>query len=904
MKITPSNSSEVFDIYTDVMQKYLKKQAAGSLMGEAAGATAEGVGKVVKEVAPDVLKGGVKIVDAASLSRAFRESSGHTFSVIYKDLNRIDNVIYANGPELANPAWIKASKVTLAKHQDALRKFFMTVNLDQLLAKNPALARDQTFMKAVAGLKTWYKKSIPDLIKDLDSAAAATAKGTAKETAETAAGAAAKGAGEAAEEAAPAAAKGVAEEAAPAAAKGVAEEAAPAAGKAAEDTAETIGKAHADEAVATITKTTGVSPDPKVSWQIREIGELSAGAGIMEAQLQLYRKVLYDVIEELKVLKTGVAAAGEEQATKVARLEAGQTALQEMIDSLKVTIRNSSKEVTEKSAKVVKEHTDKVTRTRHLDEAGKKKVSKGSKKVVDDAAKKSKDAGKDAGSKKVSKSHLPDSLMSAILRGQTWKYVSAYMGAKAAKTLGTLAILAAIGFGGVALWDYMFDSDEELREEYVDSIRDLQRAIVNAASAHKALQFHPDTHGELQNNDLIDELYRSRTLSRDLSNVSDPKSVMAGGEQLDRLEEELNEFSLGRNAILGDLATDKGWEEAQEADQVLRAAINRYKTVVIELAERGQDLDRGRVREIAGTAPIDEGAAAGLPRGGAATPGEEGRATIDVFGETIDISHKPAGFRSAVPRMVRKLLSHPVGMAFLDPHNRWGGFIRKSGNPKVDYLDSLGYLYREGVFTPTQLRRFIRHALPKHGRRRFSGWKNAVKYYRRHPVSHKTAENLLLSEQLIKESTNRFHIGMKKMADNFSNKYYDAISDLSDQYAKSYYAGLKSMHNTKAEKSKADYRDLYELHGEKGADLVQEAHPNAVVVSDAMGDGGLVENILEQKSRSEGVAKSAPTGNFRGKHANLAVIEALTKIANQADENGTFEVSELIDSTIQSILNN
>ena len=162
---------------------------------------------------------------------------------------------------------------------------------------------------------------------------------------------------------------------------------------------------------------------------------------------------------------------------------------------------------------------------------------------------------------------------------------------------------------------------------------------------------------------------------------------------------------------------------------------------------------------------------------------------------------------------------------------------------------------------------------------------------------------MAIYEDLIKRSTNRSTIHVRKMANQYPNKYIsDAIVGLSDQYAKSYFAGLKSQYNSKPAKPKADYRDLYEVHNEKGADLIQEAHPEAVVVSDAMGNGGLVENLLEQKSQSEGVARSAPTGNFRGKHANLEVIEALTKIANQADEAGFFEVSELIDTTINNIL--
>ena len=59
------------------------------------------------------------------------------------------------------------------------------------------------------------------------------------------------------------------------------------------------------------------------------------------------------------------------------------------------------------------------------------------------------------------------------------------------------------------------------------------------------------------------------------------------------------------------------------------------------------------------------------------------------------------------------------------------------------------------------------------------------------------------------------------------------------------------------------------MHDETGADLVNSAHPKAIVVSDSIGRGGLVENGLEQQRQTQDVAFSSPTGNYRANYAWL-----------------------------------
>ena len=122
---------------------------------------------------------------------------------------------------------------------------------------------------------------------------------------------------------------------------------------------------------------------------------------------------------------------------------------------------------------------------------------------------------------------------------------------------------------------------------------------------------------------------------------------------------------------------------------------------------------------------------------------------------------------------------------------------------------------------------------------------------------------------------------LDKQADDVSKSYYkDAVMDLNDtdETLRSYFAGLGRLYDQRLEKRKADFKTLYNVTDGSGEDLIYEAHPKEVVVSDSIGRGGLVENGLEQKRQTHGVALSAPTGNFRANYASR--YDALKKLAN------------------------
>jgi hypothetical protein len=125
------------------------------------------------------------------------------------------------------------------------------------------------------------------------------------------------------------------------------------------------------------------------------------------------------------------------------------------------------------------------------------------------------------------------------------------------------------------------------------------------------------------------------------------------------------------------------------------------------------------------------------------------------------------------------------------------------------------------------------------------------------------------------ETTNNHSINdvnLLKKADEMSKSYHkDAVKDLAgeDKALREYFTGLGRLYDAESEKRNPDYEELNKLHDETGRDLTLSAHPKAIRVSDAMGNGGLVENGLEQKEKLEEVALSAPTGNFTSRYAKL-----------------------------------
>jgi len=132
-------------------------------------------------------------------------------------------------------------------------------------------------------------------------------------------------------------------------------------------------------------------------------------------------------------------------------------------------------------------------------------------------------------------------------------------------------------------------------------------------------------------------------------------------------------------------------------------------------------------------------------------------------------------------------------------------------------------------------------------------------------IIKKNAKNIDLSTNSNDKSYN-----FDKKADKFSNRYFkDAVKDLEDdEFMKEYYAGFSKLHNQKSKKQKEDYSKLYDLHDETGSELIHKSHPKAISVAEAIGGGGLVENLNERSKSMQDAAKRNPSGNYRARYVS------------------------------------
>jgi hypothetical protein len=486
-----------------------------------------------------------------------------------------------------------------------------------------------------------------------------------------------------------------------------------------------------------------------------------------------------------------------------------------------------------------------------------------------------------------------------------WAAMAAVAG-MALTLLGILGATALLAGGTVAAYRGWVYYNAPIAKQEVNA---LVRAMEDAITKLSALQFKNGSDGKSATGMLI---ARMQALLPSLPYAADyktePEQLLEIMQRIDDVDVEIKKYLDSKDVIARDLVSQNGWPEAIKSLEDLRLQIGSFRVLVDEAVKEDTDLPTGeRGIDAPATKPEDEGGAA------APTPEEAlGENFVKVYGLDLNVSEQSPQFRSSVQAMADRLLMSPEGMAFVDPDNRWGGWLgqRRAQRPddeeslKTHYLESLYWLYRNQIFTPSQLRKMVRRNLPKVGRKKHSAWRDALKYYKSNPVRASLnyfSKNLHKNSQERKISSNTFDFGMRKQADQVSKEYFqDAVKGLSDQYAKSYYTGLKSMYDQKLGNTKADYNALYQLHSETGADLVGEAHPKSIVVSDSMGRGGLVENVIEQHRHNEGVALSMPSGNFRSKHA--WVVESLVKLANKTDEQGLEKVSDLIDTALQELV--
>ncbi len=82
--------------------------------------------------------------------------------------------------------------------------------------------------------------------------------------------------------------------------------------------------------------------------------------------------------------------------------------------------------------------------------------------------------------------------------------------------------------------------------------------------------------------------------------------------------------------------------------------------------------------------------------------------------------------------------------------------------------------------------------------------------------------------------------------------------------------------------------------------IIEVAHPEKVYVAEARGDGGLVENQIQQQKKIIELLNKMPTGSLVGRYASTVV--SLVKLANQCEDLGHSEAAELLTTAAQSFV--
>lgn len=128
--------------------------------------------------------------------------------------------------------------------------------------------------------------------------------------------------------------------------------------------------------------------------------------------------------------------------------------------------------------------------------------------------------------------------------------------------------------------------------------------------------------------------------------------------------------------------------------------------------------------------------------------------------------------------------------------------------------------------------------------------------------------------------------------------YQTILKNVSDEYTKTFYDSMKKEHDKKPKKRKPDYSKYYDLT-EGAYSMTESAHPNRVQMFPNMGNGGLIENTIEQHVSTVERLTNMPHANFQFRLAS--VMDSLVKLANKADSDGLTEASDLIDSALKEL---
>ncbi len=612
---------------------------------------------------------------------------------------------------------------------------------------------------------------------------------------------------------------------------------------------------------------------------------------------------LSEQLGKYKALSESAAAVGEGKTLEYKALQEAIDNLSKRIDNVNSTVTAgkppAAKEILEKAGATAKAKGSKAGKEA-FDEAARETSEQAASKVVKETPSgtpKSKVPGTPDVPKTPAKPGPPNLMTRAknsIIEKALPRLVEKGTGLVSKGIYSILSFGLLLG-GGYLIYKYLTTNEPDKLEQNIQLI---ETRLNDSLAKLRALNYNPGTTGEAANLDLISDIEKALKLTPLLRNAT-KEQLYEISSALDEVYISSVDYLENSPAYSNDLATPEGFEPALESLRLLLGDVDSFKAVLHEvgktLEERG-DFEASPIEQ-----PI------GRPGGdvpGESTETEGAPALIDIYGQQIDISHTPPRFRSAAPALIKRVLNTPAGYAFVDPNNIWGGYITKTGDPKIDYLQSLKYIYSKGITNESQLKRYMREKLSRIGTKRNSGWREALSHYSNNlvvkkildkDISKKSSKNI--SNNI--NSINKNKVGMRKLADDISNDYYQvALKGLEDNYAKSYYTGLKGMYDQKLGQKEADYKDLYDVHEETGPELIGSAHPESIDLVRSIGNGGRVENLVEQQRHNVGVALSTPTGNFRSKYAE--VTTALKKLAVEAEKEKDYDVAKLIEQTIET----
>jgi len=122
---------------------------------------------------------------------------------------------------------------------------------------------------------------------------------------------------------------------------------------------------------------------------------------------------------------------------------------------------------------------------------------------------------------------------------------------------------------------------------------------------------------------------------------------------------------------------------------------------------------------------------------------------------------------------------------------------------------------------------------------------------------------------------------------------------ISTDFEKKDYVGNPSKETPVKDHRRYEPSKEYGITKETGEDLINSTHPKSPTMADAMGKGGLVENIVEQQKADIEIATKMPRGTLPGVHA--AVISELVRLANKLDDMGKHKEAMRVDETIERL---